>query len=97
MPEEQTPQKRNAPSAYTRTVKDTALDVINLHKSNLELGDITLTRGGKEITRPAKWAVMLSTPGRDPVYQSLCNTKTEAISFLLDLEATLKDVVSEEE
>lgn len=97
MPEEQTPQKRNAPSAYTRTVKDLSIDVINLHQSNLELGDITLTRGGKEITRPAKWAVMVSSPTEQPSYTNLCNTKTEAIRFLLALETTLKEAVSEEE
>tara|TARA_R110001592_G_scaffold346760_1_gene639539 strand:+ start:1373 stop:1678 length:306 start_codon:yes stop_codon:yes gene_type:complete len=100
MPEEQEAQTRNAPSEYTRTVNgDVRLDVLNCFVHDIDAGEVTLTRAGKEITRPAKWCVR--TTNLDNIMQQnnvySCNTKQEAITHLLQLESALKAMVTDEE
>lgn len=99
MPEEQTPTARNAPSEYTRTVNgDVKLDVRNCFRNNIEAGEVTLVRGGKEITRPAKWCVQSENLSTQKVHiLHACNTKQEAITFLLNTEKSLKDMVASSE
>ena len=99
MPEEQTPTARNAPSEYTRTVNgDVRLDVRNCFTNDISAGEVTLIRGGKEITRPAKWCVQSTNLSDEKTHiLHACNTKQEAITFLLDTEKSLKSMVSSEE
>jgi|SaaInlV_125m_DNA_1040241.scaffolds.fasta_scaffold97835_1 hypothetical protein len=100
MPEEQTPKARNAPSEYTRTVNgQVKLDVRNCYTNDIDAGEITLTRGGKEITRAAKWCVQstnLREDGKTHILHA-CNTKQDAITFLLTTEQSMKDLISDEE